>query len=254
MSIVPSETTVGAFGEQRKINQLDPGPPRRRKTKLGCKCALYAVLLLLSLGFGWIAYRALDDRLKSYRDPYSFLYQDLKEAYRPQDVVRPLVDSNQTFDVVATVWLRSPKKDAPNNEYEVDWYHNDLHWMKSRRDLKLEETAIFSDTVFKGLRLQDKSKKTSVDFQVPTQILWVLNSYLYLRCPHSDWFSSKQRDLNNYDLRASFVLIPSAPSPLDHASSFSTWIPLNAEYPPMRSWTWVTSFFNRKKCLAYLMT
>ncbi|KAH9475045.1 hypothetical protein JR316_0012148 [Psilocybe cubensis] len=211
MALTPDSTSL------YKLNQLDPGPPRRRRTKFGCKCILYVVLTFVGLWGTYASYRALQNRLALLRHPYQFLYQDPKNSYRPQDIVRPLIDRNQTFDVVATVWIRSPQTKISGVEVGYP------DWMQSHQNLKLDETAIFSEKVFQGLRLQDKNKKKSVNLQVPTEIF-------------------KLRELNNYDLRASFVLIPTSPSLLDNATFYSSWIPSEAQYPPMRPWPVDTAF------------
>ena len=50
---------------------------------------------------------------------------------------------------------------------------------------------------------------------------------------------SKQQNLTNYDLRASFVIVPTSPSLLDHLSNFSTWIPNGVDKPPARVYEYV---------------
>ena len=45
---------------------------------------------------------------------------------------------------------------------------------------------------------------------------------------------SKNADLWNYDLRATFVLVPNDPSPLMNAVKYTSWIPASAQMPPMR--------------------
>lgn len=86
----------------------------------------------------------------------------MEVPYRPQDVVRPLVDANQTFDIVATVWLHTETdSEAP----ALDGVASD------ERGLVLHENPIFAGTVFRGLTLKDKKKKTSVNLEIPTTIL-----------------------------------------------------------------------------------
>ena len=45
---------------------------------------------------------------------------------------------------------------------------------------------------------------------------------------------SKHKELSNYDLRASFVLIPTTPSLLDHLTNYSSWLPTSMFLPPRR--------------------
>lgn len=144
-------------GFQEPTNRLlDPGPPSRPKRKLGCKSFLWTFLALLGLGAAWIIFLFLRAALTAVQNPHSKLYQDMTQPYRLQDVVRPLIDNNQTFDVIATVWLRT----------EQDPGADDL-----AQPNEMPEKAIFSQTIFTGLTLKDKQLTTSVDFQVPTSIL-----------------------------------------------------------------------------------
>ncbi|PPQ97465.1 hypothetical protein CVT26_002813 [Gymnopilus dilepis] len=218
---------------------LDPGPPPRRKSTLSCKCISWTLFVVISL---FALYWGLKLAFMTYhqvREPWSSLYQDPKKPYRPQDVVRPLVDKDQTFDIVATVWLRTERPPkvvemiARDEEEEEDKAEvggtNVLGSLASllanRNDTRLSkddgaglsEKAIWTGTVFRKLRLNDKHVKSSVSFRVPTEIF-------------------KKKDLHSYDLRGSFVLIPTAPSPLDHISNYSSWIPETINYPPSRSW------------------
>jgi hypothetical protein len=45
---------------------------------------------------------------------------------------------------------------------------------------------------------------------------------------------SKHKELSNYDLRASFVLIPTTPSLLDQLTNYSSWLPTSMFLPPRR--------------------
>lgn len=70
--------------------------------------------------------------------------------------MRPLVDREQGFDVLATVWIK-------NRHGEVG----------------VNETVVFSGKVFEGLKLRDKHVRRKVELNVPTNILYV--SFLQLR-------------------------------------------------------------------------
>ncbi|KAF9559383.1 hypothetical protein CPC08DRAFT_818810 [Agrocybe pediades] len=85
------------------------------------------------------------------------------------------------------------------------------------RDIGNGQKAVFSETIFHDIRMMDGVLKTSVDLQIPTAAF-------------------KRKHLNNYDLRASFVLIPKSPSLLDTLSNYSTWIPSDAKNPPVRTY------------------
>lgn len=160
---------------------LDPGPSPRPKRKLGCKSILWMFLVLLVLGFAWTVFLFLRGGTSVLQNPHSKLYQDLTRFYRPQDVVRPLIDSNQTFDIVATVWLKTEILLGPSDlGYSVDQPEGGN--ITKRKSRGIQERALFSKTVFTGLTLGDKQLTTSVNFQVPTSILWVshlCNSFFF---------------------------------------------------------------------------
>lgn len=152
---------------------LDPGPPPRPKRKLGCKTILWTLLALLGLGVLSLIIVFLRRFADGFKDPHSDLYQDLTQPYRPQDVVRPLIDNNQTFDIIATVWLRTEQNTTANDiveTYQENWNNAGAGYKKWTTGA-LRERAIFSKTIFTGLTLKDKQLTTSVDFQVPTSIL-----------------------------------------------------------------------------------
>ncbi|KAF8962873.1 hypothetical protein BDZ97DRAFT_1920205 [Flammula alnicola] len=89
--------------------------------------------------------------------PHNALYQDPKTHYKPHEVVRLLIDSNQTFDIVATIWLRTSGQSTLDS--------------KGERSGPLTKEAISTDTVFRGLQLKDKNVRTSVNFRVPIETL-----------------------------------------------------------------------------------
>ncbi|KDR66890.1 hypothetical protein GALMADRAFT_232295 [Galerina marginata CBS 339.88] len=188
---------------------LKPGP-RRRGITVTCTCVVWTVFVAFALWGGYFGGKVAYVGYRSARDPHRALYQDPSLPYRPEDVVRPLIDTNQTFDIVATVWLRKESE----TQGELTTAPSDL----VRDDgFGLFESAIYTETVFHGLRLKDKNIKTSLKLRVPTKIF-------------------KRKELDSYDLRGSFVLVPNSPSPLDRVSGYSTWIPDSIEYPPSRSW------------------
>lgn len=141
---------------------LDPGPQPRRRSRPSCRCFLWLCLTLfciISIYLGFLTLRTIVNLIKS---PHSHQFQDLNILYSPNDVVKPLVDSNQTFDVVATVWLRQP----------IDTTLEGWHGAEGSK--LLAEEAIYSDTIFRGLHLKDKNIRAAVNLSIPTEILCVL--------------------------------------------------------------------------------
>ncbi|KAJ6573041.1 hypothetical protein DFH09DRAFT_1152229 [Mycena vulgaris] len=63
----------------------------------------------------------------------------------------------------------------------------------------------------------EKFRSVDVDFQVPTSMF-------------------RRPSINGTDLRASFVLIPTSPSPLDYLKAYSTWYPPTFHRLPLRTY------------------
>jgi hypothetical protein len=133
-----------------------------------------------------------------------------------------------------------------NDVIEREWNSEDLLGYKdtwiavSPELLKGEyilETPLYSDIAFRGLRLSDKDISTAINFRLPTARLYVKPSHgsisLLVNLSPS---CSLGLNLTSSDLRASFVLIPSSPSPIDHLKSYSSWLPDHIKLLPRRAW------------------
>ncbi|KAJ2932378.1 hypothetical protein H1R20_g4723, partial [Candolleomyces eurysporus] len=179
---------------------LDPGtvPTRKRRTS-GCKCMLFAVGILISLLVSIGIAKFLSSLYHVMQEPHSFLYENktLAEVRNMSTVVRPLVDRDQKFDIVATVWVRTlDPRDGASEQY--NWMHGEDH--------------IFSDTVFRGVTLMDEHIHTRVNLSIPLETL-------------------QAETLENFDIRATFKLVPQSPSLLDHITSFTSWVPAAVVLP-----------------------
>lgn len=149
--------------------QLDPGVPRR-KSRQGVLSMLKALFVV---GCLWAIYSVASAVYASARiqqAPHPALYQDLDVPYKPSDVVRPLLDAKQTFSIVATVWVRDSELGGEDGTSVGD--------AKAPSDLVeggpvLHERAIFSDTIFRDLRLESGTKdvQTAVKLKIPTSVL-----------------------------------------------------------------------------------
>ncbi|KAF9557906.1 hypothetical protein CPC08DRAFT_819607 [Agrocybe pediades] len=187
--------------------QLDPGPEPRPQTSrrrcTPCKYCCYTLTTICTLSILFICIRFIQGTWKDALAPHKDMYHDLNNdaPYDPLLVVRPLVEKDQVFDIVATVWMR-----------DVDRARGE-----KKRGIELVEKAIYSDTVFRGVKMSDKNLRTAVNLEVPTAAF-------------------KDKLLSNYDLRGSFVLIPHLPSLLDKVLNYSTWIPAEAKKPPARAY------------------
>ena len=125
-----------------------PDHPQRFR---GCRRVLRLIVAILCLTSSLYYFPVL---YEWSRGPHYDLFQDLRAPYKPDEVVQPLVDGTQTFDIVATVWFKDEIQNFGQESRAV--------WM-----------AIFSDTIFHGLRLQDKNVKTMVNLSVPIKVLCV---------------------------------------------------------------------------------
>ncbi|KAG6840561.1 hypothetical protein C0991_005837 [Blastosporella zonata] len=138
------------------------------------------------------------------------------ENIKNQAVVQPLIDRQKTFDLAATVWLRT-SKDAShiNGTYasKGDTASADI----DEEVEHLTEESLFSDIIFRGVKLSDKNLHTTVNFTVPTALFRHVN-------------------LTNYDLRGSVMLIPTSPSLMDYTTNYSSYIPETVNMLPVRSW------------------
>lgn len=151
--------------------KLDPGPqPRRRPRQTCSRCVLWTSLALVGLAASYGAYVVLRYAVRFVNTPHFLQLHDLSVPYKPNEVLKPLVSREQTFDVVATVWVhRDGGSDA-----------GDASALKTGRQ-ELAEDVVYSDTVFRGLRLKDKNVKTAVNLSVPTEVLYVLQFYVYFK-------------------------------------------------------------------------
>ncbi|KAF9484579.1 hypothetical protein BDN70DRAFT_106010 [Pholiota conissans] len=196
---------MSSFNASSGQLRLDPGPKARRRSRLNWKCLALSFVGVVALLGAFAAFKVF--RVAFMPEDFGAvtkMYQDLTVPFNASDVVQPLVDAHQTFDVVVTVWLRQDGAD-PNVNARLEG------------GPILSERAIYSDTIFRGLKLEDKTLKTAVELRIPTEIF-------------------KNPEIWTYDLRATFVLVPASPSLLDYAVNYSSWIPPEINYPPMRSY------------------
>lgn len=159
----------GSYDSDHRDNdlKLDPGVPARRNRSSGCKCAFITILASIASLVALFIGIFLLNLIQHGREPYAALLYKPKSADTvdpsPGAVVRPLIDEKQTFDIVATVWLRT----------------NDLSSESTISTLPAQK-VIFTGKVFQGLTLKDKSVHTTVNYTVSTEILYVFFYILQL--------------------------------------------------------------------------
>ncbi|KAF5370516.1 hypothetical protein D9615_010329 [Tricholomella constricta] len=222
---------------------LDPGAPPRRKSMSGCKCLVFSAVTVILLGIG-LAFLSFVTNLASLFTPHRALYHNatLERIANRASVVQPLVGREQTFDLAATVWLRTSIQGKHRDfEYPVkEEIKVENVEERSEEEAKegqpgdnvLVEKALYSDIIFRGVRLTDKNLRTTVNFTVPTALF-------------------RNANLTNYDIRGSVMLIPTSPSPLDHVTNYSSYVPDSVEMLSVRTWPFpLGSQDHRNKSLA----
>ncbi|KAJ7675487.1 hypothetical protein B0H17DRAFT_1207672 [Mycena rosella] len=179
---------------------LDAGAPPRKRSSL-CKFSLWVCLLFFGLFVAVVFFAIGRSFYKFATFSHSQVYQNqtLAEVKNRAAVVRPLIDEHQGFEIAVSVWsLPVPEEDG---EGIAD----------------VAETPLYSDIVFRGLRLGDKHKQAVVKYKLPVAVF-------------------RRLLLKEHHLRASFVVIPESPSLVDYMSNFSIWRPETIQRPPVRSW------------------
>jgi len=152
-----SDTTTK---ESKSSLQLDPGPEPRAKSARPvsiCRCFCYAftgINAIIGLYVVYLGLKTVQNRWNNSLAPHPTLYHN-GTLYEPQQVVRPLIEMDQTFDIVATVWIR---------EFEGKN-------LSQTRGVELIERPIFTDTIFRGIKMSKKVYRTSVDLEISTAAL-----------------------------------------------------------------------------------
>ncbi|KAJ7619341.1 hypothetical protein FB45DRAFT_1095422 [Roridomyces roridus] len=168
---------------------LNPGVPARKRGSL-CK---FCLCIGLTTSTHWEA--KFPPTWRGCQHSRIYQNQTLDEVANRSNVVRPLIDDKQTFDIAVSVW-----------------------YSENNGSSGVSNSPIYSDIVFRGLRLADKHRSKNLTYKLPVTIF-------------------NRLSLNKNDLRAGFVLIPTSPSLLDQVTNFSTWRSEGkTPWAPVRSW------------------
>jgi hypothetical protein len=139
---------------------LDPGEVRRPRRSTCRPCLLFIVgitgivilLSLVKLGLG--AYKIASKSL----NPLNNIYYAGDVAFAsPGSYLIPLIDEQQKFDIVFTVWQRFPGSERTGYVVRT----------RSGKELRTDEELVHSSVVFQGLRMTDKHIRSNVTFLVP---------------------------------------------------------------------------------------
>ena len=154
---------------------LNPGPSRRNSIS-GCKCLLILGAIIVLSTVALSVARFLTSLLTNVGDPFRALFQNasLAEVLNRTSVVQPLINHEQTFDLAATVWLRSAESREHNASTPVKEGRNDIQEGEGaggQTEAGVLETPLYSDIVFRGLRFTDKNIFSTINFTMPTDVL-----------------------------------------------------------------------------------
>lgn len=146
---------------------LDPGPRQRLARKITPKGLCFGLAFLITFFLGLSILSFIQVTLERYSEPHFDMkvYQDPKSGVTDgPGVVKPLIGKKgalgSRFDVVATVWVREGPYLSRRQGVEL-----------VESDLATAERVLFSKTVFSNVSVQDRRLRTSVNFEVPTDIL-----------------------------------------------------------------------------------
>ncbi|KAJ7593698.1 hypothetical protein C8J56DRAFT_419815 [Mycena floridula] len=207
MDKIPFDDSEGVDGP------LYVDPKSGRKRGAGFKLLLSAIVLVALIALPPTLF-ALGRRAYRSSFPHVALYQNetLDMVQNRSLVVQPLIGYDQTFDIAVTIWQKRPSSNAtiqkhppsnatiqlPKKLKSLEGGRRiDEDWLYTYHRLDETEQVIYSDIVFRGLRLKDKGVQAKIQFQLS------LDAF-------------RGRYVRPTDVRASFVLIPSTPSLMDH--------------------------------------
>ncbi|EIM87172.1 uncharacterized protein STEHIDRAFT_168004 [Stereum hirsutum FP-91666 SS1] len=218
---MPEGPPGATYGQLHQQPVLDPGAPSRRPRR-SCwslcwtigKISLLLVVLVVALLVTIFVGGLILGIIKDVKDPHREKIFDANGTVA-SGIVRPLVGKDQKFDVAVSVWIRA------GVEEERTWreslaMHADGEEEKREVEYSILEKPLFSDVVFRDLSVSDKHRRVDVPLRIPTA-------------------KFREQNLTLMDLRGSFILIPSSPSPLDRLVNYSRAYN-SLDEVPRRSW------------------
>lgn len=105
----------GKFNSQPMPNlDLDPGTTTRHpgKSISGCKCILLTIALLVLLAIGLFLFNLFERFIADISQPHRALFENvaLEDVTNHPTAVQLLISQDQTFDIAATVWMRTTER------------------------------------------------------------------------------------------------------------------------------------------------
>ncbi|KAJ3574380.1 hypothetical protein NP233_g1803 [Leucocoprinus birnbaumii] len=184
--------------------RLDPGAPER-EPRSAAKFCLWLTLTFLVVAGCSVVYFLAESAWYGMQHPHSNHYHKKPESEITDwsKVVRPLITRNDSFDVIASVWVRDDG--GEDGGLIIDGEER-------------PERLIFLEPIFRSVSLREKTRFTNVTLRVPKPPL-------------------RGTNISTYDLRASFVLVHSGtPRMFTDHSNFTTWKPSSLRSPSVRHW------------------
>ncbi|KAJ7596372.1 hypothetical protein C8J56DRAFT_286974 [Mycena floridula] len=194
---------------------LHVDPKIGRRASVGFKITLGATVLVALIVLLPTLF-ALGRQVYGSTFPHIDLHhnQTLDKVQDRSLVVQPLIGYDQTFDIAVTIWQKRagvndlirmpqssnrtwPMKLKPYDRNKLGNWALDEDWLYTYNRMNETEQVLYSDIIFRGLRLKDKEIQAKIQFQISVAAF------------RETW-------VGRTDVRASFVLIPSAPSLMDY--------------------------------------
>jgi hypothetical protein len=136
--------------------RLNPGAPERKPRSAGRLC-LWLTLVFIVFAGSAVTYLIVSSMRYALRNPHSKLYHKTPE---PEviwsNVVRPMITQGDSFDIVATVWVRDDE--GNDGGMYVDGEER-------------PERLLYSGTLFRNLSLESKNVFSNVSLRVPIKHL-----------------------------------------------------------------------------------
>jgi hypothetical protein len=157
----PLPTTNLTNSKSANPTSFHAGAPQRKK-RSGCKSCLWLLGIGVVLG-GFGAFFYLKNFFYVFLHPHRDMYFDENgpEFVDWSQIVRPMVQKDSKFDVVASVWVRDD--DLVEGEDAV---------LKIDGEVRSEK-LLFTRRVFRNVSVNDETKFANVELQVPTHHLQV---------------------------------------------------------------------------------
>jgi hypothetical protein len=133
---------------------LNPGPSERKARSIGTPCLWFTILLIVLVG-GTTAYFFISKVVYQFQHPHHDLYYQPPAEGGELDLsaaVQPMIKEGDLFDVVASVWIRD------------DGGKDGTIFMDGE---ERPERLIFSDTVFRNVRINGKQEFANVALRIP---------------------------------------------------------------------------------------